>query len=41
MTYLAKDNKAMAREELEKALSLAGEKSFSKTKEIRATLEKL
>ena len=41
MNYLAKNNKAMAREELEKALSLAGDKPFSKENEIRVALEKL
>lgn len=41
MNYLAKENKVMAREELEKALKLAGDKPFAKAKEIRATLEKL
>lgn len=41
MNYLAKKNKVMAREELEKALKLAGDKPFAKAKEIRATLEKL
>ena len=41
MNYLAKENKAMAREELEKALKLAGDTPFAKAKEIRATLEKL
>ena len=41
MNYLAKDNKLMAREELEKALKLAGDKPFAKAEEIRATLEKL
>lgn len=41
MTYLAKENKPMAREELEKALKLIGDKPFAKEKEIRAMLEKL
>ncbi len=41
MIYLAKENKAMAREELEKALKLSLDKTFNKTEEIRATLEKL
>lgn len=41
MTYLAKDNKAMAREELEKALELAKDQPFAKEKEVRATLEKI
>lgn len=41
MNYLAKENKAMARKELEKALKLAGDKPFANAKEIRATLEKL
>ena len=41
MNYLAKENKTMAREELEKALKLAGDKPFAKAKEIRVTLEKL
>ena len=41
MNYLAKENKAMAREELEKALKLIGDKPFAKEKEIRAALEKL
>lgn len=41
MTYLAKENKAMAKEALEKALELAGDKGFSKEKEIREALEKL
>lgn len=41
MNYLAKDNKPMAREELEKALRLADTKPFTKIREIRATLEKM
>lgn len=39
MNYLAKENKAMAREELEKALKLAGENSLAS--KIRTALEKL
>lgn len=41
MTYLAKENKAMAKEALEKALELAGDKGFAKEKEIRTALENL
>lgn len=41
MNYLAKEEKKLAREELEKALKLAGDNNFSKVKEIRATLEKI
>jgi len=41
MNYLARENKAMAREELETALKLIGDKPFTKEKEIRAALEKL
>lgn len=41
MSYLAKENKVMAKQELEKALELAGDKGFAKEKEIRAALEKL
>ena len=41
MNYLAKENKAMAKISLEKALDLAGGKGFAKEKEIRAVLEKL
>ena len=41
MNYLARENKEMAREALEKALKLAGDKPFSKAKEIRDTLDQL
>ena len=41
MIYLAKENKTMAREELEKALKLSVDKPFNKTEKIHATLEKL
>lgn len=41
MNYLAKENKVMAKEALEKALELAGDKGFAKEKEIKEVLEKL
>lgn len=41
MNYLAMKNKAMAKEELETALKLIGDKPFAKEKEIRAALEKM
>lgn len=41
MTYLAKENKALARKSLENALKLAGDKPFAQADEIRAVLEKL
>ena len=41
MNYLAIKNKSMAREALEKAQKLAGDKPFSKIDEVRATLEEL
>ena len=41
MNYLAKDNKAMAREELNKVLKLVGDKPYKHINEIRTTLENL
>ena len=41
MNYLAKDNKQQARDALEKALELAGDRPFEQADEIRAALEKL
>ncbi len=41
MNYAAKENKQLAREALEKALELAGDKPFEQADEIRAALEKL
>lgn len=41
MSYLAKGDKSKAREELEKALQLAGTQSFDQAEEIRKTLKGL
>jgi len=41
MNYLANENKAQAREALEKALDLAGDTPFEQADEIRAVLDKL
>lgn len=41
MNYLAKENKQLAREALEKSLELAGDRPFEQADEIRAALEKL
>ena len=41
MNYLAREETKLAREELEKALKLAGDNKFSKIKEIKAVLEKI
>ena len=41
MNYLANKEISQARQELEKALKLAGDNSFNKSDQIRTTLEKL
>jgi len=41
MNYLAQKNKTLAREALEKALTLVGDKPYARAKEIRTTLEEL
>jgi len=41
MNHLAKENKQLAREALERALAIAGDTPFKQADEIRATLDKL